>query len=627
MEPLPSQAGLFFKEEGTLFPSEESWKLVIYRDLKPLYISRDSLLRLSNKFQTMTSSHINFLNVQSIKSFLKINLEKIDNRLAELNMYLGKNSRVKRELLDGLSPILKWLIGTPDARDAKRYDECIDQLEKKELDLTQLMEKQLQITSSTINNFNETIFKISFDEQVINENIDRLNNFLNKTDKILFDLKISEDISTISIEILELVTQLEGEINDCLTSILFAKSNVIHPSIISMKKLYDELLLSNHIRTNKRLVETVTNNNIHAILDSSTLSAYVYSNRLVYILEFPLVRNEPLILYHLYSIPIQHLNSSFHTTILPEHIYLATNPNGQQYISTSSLENCNVYAPKKRVCNDLVVYESSVRPICEVQLLFSTSTSMPSSCTTTTFAAEINIFQPIGNNKWLFILSKEIQSVLQCNQEASRHKLQGSGIISIPENCKLHTGYSTLSAFHTSEENITYPIIVPDIRNDDCFNEYKHISAPKLIPISINEMPLDSLRQIKNHLNDYSEELKTIKEQTFIQRHKNSFSWIYFTIGIIMTFYLMIKCCNRCPNGFISGRQRQRQEGGLIQIFNNCFETSRRRNSTHLELGIPMGPICRQPMSKSTSCMTEDEEDDDTTPTQRSSAANAQSLF
>lgn len=73
-------------------------------------------------------------------------------------MYLGKNSRSKRELFDGLGSVLKCLIGTPDAKDAKKYDDCINKLEKQELDLTELLQKQIQITSLTVKNFNETIF-------------------------------------------------------------------------------------------------------------------------------------------------------------------------------------------------------------------------------------------------------------------------------------------------------------------------------------------------------------------------------------------------------------------------------------------------------------------------------------
>lgn len=168
--------------------SDDSWKLIIYKELKPLFISQESLLRLSEKFQIISSQFANFPIVQSTKSYLNVNLHKIENRLSELKMYLGKNLRSKRELLDGLGSVLKWLIGTADAKDAKRYDECIDKLEKQELDLTELMQKQIQITSSTIKNFNETIFKITFDEQIINENINRLYDFINKTKNLVFDI-------------------------------------------------------------------------------------------------------------------------------------------------------------------------------------------------------------------------------------------------------------------------------------------------------------------------------------------------------------------------------------------------------------------------------------------------------
>ncbi|XP_061721041.1 LOW QUALITY PROTEIN: uncharacterized protein LOC133527864 [Cydia pomonella] len=550
-------------------------------------------------------------------------------------MYLGKNSRQKRELLDGLSVVLKWLIGTPDAKDAMHYEDCINQLEKRETDLSSLMLEQTQIISSTVKTFNESILKITYDELIINENIERLNNYLNSSQSLLFSLKASQDVSAISLQILESVVNLENEINECLTSILFAKSNTIHPSIITLEKLYKELLLSNHIRTNKHLVSPLAHKNIHTILESSSLSAYVYSDKLVYILTFPLIQNDPLDLYHVYSIPIKHPNSSLHTTILPEHVYLAANPSGQTYVSTSSLETCKTYASEKQVCTGLVAYDATARPLCELQILHSISKSLPKICTTSTFEADINTFQYIENNKWLYILSGETNCVLQCTKEVTHHKIQGAGILSLQKNCKLHTGYSTLSASQDSEENITYPIIVPDIRTDDCFEEYRDIAKPDLMPIKINELPLDSLKQIKNHIDKYGEEIKKIKSTTFAQRNTTTFSWVYFTLGLIMLAYLVFKICKRCPNGLLLRRRTlnspNRDSNGCIQIFNNCFANSSRQQRTHV--AIPMSTI-------STSCVTEDE-DEDIEPqhsqpispvsivpaTSKRSGANAQSLF
>ncbi|KAM3958765.1 LOW QUALITY PROTEIN: uncharacterized protein ACR2FA_007170 [Aphomia sociella] len=488
------------------------------------------------------------------------------------------------------------------------------------------MREQIQIISSTTKNFNETIFKITLnDEQVINEDINRLNDYLNSTQKVIFNLKASEQISTISIQILESVLDLENEINDCLASILFAKSNTIHPSIITLKRLYEELLLSNHIRTNKHLIAPVILENIHTILDSATLSAYVYSNRLVYILDFPLIQGEPLNLYHIYSIPIQHPNSTLHTTILPEHVYLATNPNGHTYVSMSDLNSCKSYAMKKKICTGLVAYEATARPICELQILQSISKALPEICITSTFEANINTFQDIDNNKWLYILTEETNCILQCKTNVTHHKLQGAGILSLPQNCKFHTGYSTLTAFHSTEENITYPIIIPDIRTEDCFEEYKDIEAPNLIPIKINEMPLDALKQIKHHVDKFKDKIESIKSRPITEKYSSTFTWIYFILFMIMLGYLIYKISKQCPNGLLLRRQSTSRENGCIQIFNNCFANSSRRQRTHV--AVPMNTI------STNTYVTEDEDEEvqsrsvTSTPRGQRSGFQAQSLF
>ncbi|KAJ2937734.1 hypothetical protein O0L34_g19396 [Tuta absoluta] len=270
---------------------------------------------------------------------------------------------------------------------------------------------------------------------------------------------------------------------------------------------------------------------------------------------------------------------------------------------------------------DVVVYDSAARPICEVQLLFSTTTNMPETCHTTSFPAIINIFQPLGDNKWLYILSNETSAVLQCDNEVSNHQLKESGIITLPPRCKLHTGYSTITAFYTTEKNMTFPMTVPDIRTDDCFEDIKTMKNPKLVPISINEIPLDSLKQIKNHLDKYNDELEKIKTASFIQRHGHSFSWIYFSLGFIMLTYILIKICNRCPNGFIS--RRRRSTSGCIQIFNNCFDRSNRRRST--TLAIPMTTLPARVVEQP--AVSEDEDDNPSPTLSQRSGTHPQSLF
>lgn len=216
---------------------------------------------------------------------------------------------------------------------------------------------------------------------------------MNSTNKILFDPKLIEDISTISIQILESVMSLEQELDDILGSILFTKSGAIHPSIISSERLYKELLTSTHARSDKNLVASITPTNIHEILESATIISYIYRNKLVYVLEFPLVRYEKFDIFHLYSIPIRHPDSHIFSTILPEHTYLATSSTRQQYVTFNTYERCKTFAPGKTVCKDLPDYNYNTRPTCKMAILLSTERGLPSICETTTFSATINTLQ------------------------------------------------------------------------------------------------------------------------------------------------------------------------------------------------------------------------------------------
>ncbi|CAH0697008.1 unnamed protein product [Spodoptera exigua] len=291
------------------------------------------------------------------------------------------------------------------------------------------------------------------------------------------------------------------------------------------------------------------------------------------------------------------------------HKYLATNPSGEHYVSTSSLDNCKTYAERRSVCRDIIVYNSDTRPVCELQILLSVSNDIPTICTTTTFAAHINTFQRLENNRWLYILSNATQCILQCNNQVSHHNIYGSGIITLETNCKLHTGYSTLSAHQIKEDNITFPIIVLDIRTEDCFEETEDHHFPNLLPISINENPLDSLNNLKHQLDKHNEEIQQMKQKPFIQRHQNRFSWFYFTTGTLMLSFLMYKLFRRC-----------------LRVANNFDQQLLRTNITTTSMDRSHSEHPDDHVEPNHNVMYEDDSDDNSS-TPKRFGANAQSLF
>lgn len=407
---------------------------MVYRNLEPLFNSRNALKRLANNYHNLILTKQHNANVITTNSFIKISIDRIDNRLNELSYYTPNGKREKRSIADGLGTALKWLIGTPDASDAQHYEKCINLLEKQAGDTNEILNQQLQIISSTIANFNDSMDKITYDEKTINENINRINSYFNSSNNAINRLKLNEEVSSISIQILESVTSLEKEIDDIITSILFIKSGAIHPSIISTNQLFKEMISANPSKNHADFVLPIALQNMHEILESATISSYIYMNKLVFLLEFPLVRNKLFTLYNLYPIPINHPNSSLYSTIFPEQSYLATTNTLQQYALIGALDKCKIIATERRVCPEMPVYNHNTRPICELSIQLTPDKDLPTICQAITFNAALNTFQPLKNNKWIFLMKRHTTGLLECGNKTSHHDIVGNGILHVHRN-------------------------------------------------------------------------------------------------------------------------------------------------------------------------------------------------
>lgn len=347
-------------------------------------------------------------------------------------------------------------------------------------------------------------------------------------------------------------------------------------------------------------------------------------NKLNYILNFPLVKNDKFTLYHIYSIPIRHYDSSLYSTILPEQPFLATSSTRQQYATLESLKNCKTFAEKKMVCKNLPIYNQNTRPICEMSILLSTDSELPKICEKTTFSAQINTFQAIDDNKWIYILHHKTTGVLQCIDKSTHYELQGNGIIALPEHCKFYTAFATLAALDSTTTNISHPIITVDIQ-EDCEEKFEEITPPELVHIKLNNVPLESLNSMKEELREYSRKLENDRKSTFIQKHSGKLSLFAYIMGIMMLIFMIYKCCCCHPLASLCKRIFQSDDhNGCIQIFNNCFGNTTRRNRNVV---IPLSEI-----TQTTSCISEDEDEPScpkasTSKSFQSSGHKARSLF
>jgi hypothetical protein len=121
---------------------------------------------------------VNFDRVKPHVHFLDHIMKRLDNKFSEI--LLETPERSKRGILNDLGSIWKTLTGNLDASDGEYYDQCMDKLEKDDSEIQSVIKEHIQITTSTIRNFNYTIQKLEIDEKTFNDDLKFIGDEINK---------------------------------------------------------------------------------------------------------------------------------------------------------------------------------------------------------------------------------------------------------------------------------------------------------------------------------------------------------------------------------------------------------------------------------------------------------------
>ncbi|KAF9413693.1 hypothetical protein HW555_008139 [Spodoptera exigua] len=127
-------------------------------------------------------------------------------KYSSVSYLVNSNKRYKRGLIDAGESLLKSFFGTLDAEEALKFSNAIHQVETDEKQLAHLIRDNIHVIMSTITTFNNFISKLSENEQRLNKNL----------------------------EVIDKGLQLISNSND-------NKMNVLHPTIICLHQLYNEL--------------------------------------------------------------------------------------------------------------------------------------------------------------------------------------------------------------------------------------------------------------------------------------------------------------------------------------------------------------------------------------------------
>lgn len=593
--PIVHSPGIYFEPVTSINFYNDYWKVVTHIELISLHPYLDNIETLLQKSEKLCNKIQLSDLIQCKEAFSPIDV-LVQSNLIKLqslsHITLSKSqSKVKRSLEFG-GEILKFFFGTLDADDARKYDSAIESCKKSENELFHLMKDNIHVVKSTINNFNSTIYKLSQNEIKINSQIDNMNGILSQITKIDNELFYISRINSLLNIIESSVLSVSNLLDTTLNAILFSKVNVLHPSVISPLNLFNELSMhSNQLDKRLDFPLPLNVNNIHSIIDASKLSSYYYNNKIVFVLQVPLITSETFMVYKNIPLPTPHDESRVTRTfalIQPSDNYIGLSDNRIHYAMFNNLDKCKFISGNYSICELVSIFSSLGNPNCESKLLTEVTLSLPSQCFSKLLIGQIDIWQKLSNNRWIYVQSDPSKLTIKCHDDIVDYSIIGTGIVKLTEECIGFSRTIQLMPSNSYTNIIKSPLdITFDITQDDCCKkEVFNKTLPHLTPINLSKINLESLKYASHHLDNLENEINKLQSESHFIRYAQYYSTFTYVLIILMFLFIGYKLykCYRYRN-------IKPDSGCCIQIFNQCHNKKMVKHNSNITNSIEMTDV------------------------------------
>lgn len=501
----------------------------------------------------------------------------------------GPLDRSRRAIEFG-GEILKFFFGTLDADDARKYDDAINTCQQNEDQLLSLMKENIHVVQSTINNFNVSILKLNNNEIKLKKQIDKLDYIFSQNSQTHSKIINIEKINSIFNIIEGSLLSISNILDTILNSILFAKVNVLHPYVITPTKLYDEL--SNSIQT-KRSSEfpiSLSLQNIHTIIDLSKMTSYFYNNKLVFVIQIPLISPIKFSVYKNLPLPTPRDVIHYETYVLihPSRLYVAVTDDRLSYALLDSISKCKHVNQEYIICPQPSILSTINNPSCETKLLTEVTLSLPEICDSKVIYGNINVWQKLNDGRYIYVQSKANKLTMKCNSKITDYIVQGTGILSLENDCIAYFQTLQFHASHNfetvlpSQLSINYNIIEDDCCKYNLLNE----SSPTLTPITLSNIDLESLKLASHKLDHLENEIKQTENQPHIVKYGHYYSGMTYVIILLIVLFILYKFYKKC---FCDNTNCK--TSCCIQIYNQCHNKKSKRDETRYNNSVELPEI------------------------------------
>ncbi len=213
-----------------------------------------------------------------------------------------------------------------------------------------------------------------------------------------------------------------------------AKVGLIHPSLLTPKELLKQLLnIKIGLPSGTDLPIDLNESNIQEMISLSDISIYYSNDKIVFILNIPLVYQYELTLFQL--IPIPNCNDNNCVYIKPNYKYLAVSKSKEMYSVYDEIDKSHCkHADDFLLCPEIyLLHPRSGRPICEV-LLLQEPKEVPDSCEIMQVQLRTNLFHKLKfKNEWIYATPGET-IFITCDQDKYKSFPRRSGCTILKRN-------------------------------------------------------------------------------------------------------------------------------------------------------------------------------------------------
>lgn len=498
-----------------------------YLDLENIFNQLSSLEK-SFKLVRETIIKVNVSNPISYHGLAQGILNRAEYLIKEVQDKFGNlhgHIRTKRGFFDGVGKLSKWLFGTLDSDDEKRYNNAIDLLGKNQESIVNEVNLQISLFKKLIDNYNQTV-------ETIYQNQEKLEYHLE-----IFKAVITEKISSMS-EYISFHGTIHEIILDCQNiinfidgienAIMFSKLNALHNSIISSHELKEMLKYLETIYSESEIPKF---DNILSYYQFLGTQVTFSNSKLIFAIHVPILRKEILNLYHL--LPIAQRNLIY----VPKYPYLAQSSMKIQFEKTEcpSLE-------KTYFCIESFLPDDN----CTLQLL---KTHISNDCPALEIHIEETISQQVTKDTILVIPANSSRIFSKCKTD-QYIDIQSPTLVKIPRDCEIQIMQKT---FFNNEEIIQgKPLILPEFQ----LNQLQRVKTPKIPKLS--KLNLEEIHQI----NEIAKQIPPLK----IERNTENISTPVF--GTIISLIVLVSTLSFIIKKFKQSKENQQnsQETELAEI-------------------------------------------------------------